>query len=77
MTEDNNEPEEENLGQEVDELLEDELDDDEKIKIIIHELMHIPKCFGGGFKHHDFVHEKNVEMFYNRYVNLKQRKEWW
>jgi len=33
----------------------DSLDEDEKEKIIIHELMHIPKTFGGGFKHHDFV----------------------
>ncbi|MBD3252775.1 metallopeptidase [Candidatus Pacearchaeota archaeon] len=55
----------------------DRLKKEDKVKTLIHELMHIPKSFGGGFKHHDFVCERNVEMFYNRYINLKQRKEWW
>ncbi len=35
---------------------------------IIHELMHIPKTFGGGFRHHDFVHRKNVEKLYEAYL---------
>jgi len=49
----------------------DKLSDEEKIKTLIHELMHIPKSFGGGFKYHDVVHEKNVEKMYQHYVNLK------
>src|SRR3989344_2821796 len=32
----------------------DKMDDEDKIKTIMHELMHIPKTFGGGFKHHDY-----------------------
>lgn len=52
----------------------DKLDEREKMKIIIHELMHIPKTFGGGFKHHDHVSGENVEMHYNTYVNLKKEK---
>ncbi len=40
-------------------------------KVIIHELMHIPKTFGGGFRQHDFVCEKNVEILYRRYFKLK------
>jgi predicted metallopeptidase len=35
---------------------------------IIHELMHIPKTFGGGFRHHDFVCRKNVEELYKTYL---------
>ena len=35
---------------------------------IIHELMHIPKTFGGGFRHHDFVNNKNVEKLYKMYL---------
>lgn len=40
-------------------------------KVLIHELMHIPMSFGGGFKHHDFVQEKNVEKVYRKYLELK------
>ena len=35
---------------------------------IIHELMHIPKTFGGGFRHHDFVCHKNVQQLYKTYL---------
>ncbi len=36
-------------------------------RVIIHELMHIPKNFGGGFRHHDFVTEKNVRALLEEY----------
>ncbi len=49
----------------------DKLDDEEQTKTIIHELMHIPKCFGGGFKHHNFVTEKNVNKCYLEYKRKK------
>lgn len=45
----------------------DKMEEEEKIKVIMHELMHIPKAFGGGFKHHDFVCERNVNMYYKEY----------
>jgi predicted metallopeptidase len=45
----------------------DKMPEQEKIKVVIHELMHIPKCFGGGFKHHDFVCKKNVEKMFDLY----------
>lgn len=45
----------------------DSLDEKDKIKTIIHELMHIPKCFGGGFRHHDFVCNKNVNLLYGKF----------
>ena len=50
----------------------DKLNEEEKLKTIIHELMHIPKSFGGGFKHHDFVCNKNINFFYKQYQNLKE-----
>jgi len=40
-------------------------------KVIIHELMHIPQTFGGGFRQHDFVCEENVEKFYEKFASLK------
>lgn len=53
----------------------EKLNREDQIKVIIHELMHIPKSFGGGFKHHDFVNEKNVNKFYVQYKNRKYEKE--
>ena len=53
----------------------DRLPEEEKIKVIIHELMHIPNTFGGGFKHHDWVTEKNVNMMYKTYKAKKQETE--
>jgi len=52
----------------------DKLHPRDKTKTLIHELMHIPKTFGGGFIHHDVVHERNVERMYQHYINLKQKE---
>ena len=53
----------------------DKLSEEEKLKTIIHELMHIPKTFGGGFKHHDFVTEKNVNKHYELYMSSEGKNE--
>jgi len=53
----------------------DKMRRDNQIKVIIHELMHIPKCFGGGFKHHNFVTDKNVNKCYNYYLSIKNNGE--
>ncbi len=53
----------------------DKLDEMEKIKVIIHELMHIPQTFGGGFRHHNWVTEKNVNMHYKTYKEKKKQHE--
>ncbi len=47
------------------------LSDDEKTRIIIHELMHIPKSFGGGFRHHDFVCSRNIDKLHKEYLRRK------
>ena len=57
----------------------------EQDKVIIHELMHIPKTFGGGFRQHDYVCEENVELMYEKFNNLKnpklssfeEKRSWW
>ncbi|MBS3056099.1 MAG: metallopeptidase [Candidatus Aenigmarchaeota archaeon] len=47
----------------------DRLEEEEKIKTIIHELMHIPKSFRGGFRHHaDYVTRRQVEMMYRDFT---------
>jgi predicted metallopeptidase len=50
----------------------EKLSEEDKLKVIIHELMHIPKTFGGGFVHHDVVTERNVNHCYAEY---KKRKD--
>ena len=51
----------------------EKLNKKEQDKVIIHELMHIPKTFGGGFRQHDFVCEQNVEIMYDKFVSFKER----
>ncbi|HLC79098.1 MAG TPA: putative metallopeptidase [archaeon] len=41
----------------------------DQVETIIHELMHIPKTFGGGFRHHDHVCSRNVKIELERYLN--------
>lgn len=50
----------------------DRLDDMEKTKTIIHEMLHIPKSMGGGFRHHDFVCHKSIEQVYKSYENSRK-----
>jgi len=45
----------------------DKLSEEDKVKTVIHELMHIPKSMGGGFRHHDFVCRKNVEKMWKEF----------
>ena len=52
----------------------DNMSEIDKIKTLIHELMHIPKSFGGGFKYHNVVHDRNVDIMYERYVSLKTNR---
>lgn len=53
----------------------EKLSEEDKTKTIIHELMHIPKAFGGGFKHHDWVTDKNVNLMFKTFVAKKKEKE--
>lgn len=51
----------------------DKMNSAEKTKTLIHELMHIPKSFGGGFIHHNVVNERNVNKLYEHYMKIKGR----
>lgn len=43
----------------------DDLSATEKEKVIIHELLHIPRSFGGGFRHHkDWVTKRRVDRLH-------------
>ncbi|HZR47390.1 MAG TPA: putative metallopeptidase [Candidatus Manganitrophaceae bacterium] len=49
----------------------DRLPEIEKTKTLIHELMHIPVTFGGGFRNHDYVRAHRVNKFYARYIETR------
>ena len=50
----------------------DKLSLDDQERVLIHELLHIPKTFGGGFRQHDYVCERNVELLYRKFLSMKQ-----
>lgn len=51
----------------------DKLDDVEKQKVIIHELLHIPQSFGGGFRHHKgHVTNKRVEQLFKQLTERRR-----
>jgi predicted metallopeptidase len=54
----------------------DKMSEEDKVRTVIHELMHIPKTFGGGFKHHNVVNEKSVKKVYEHYIKLKAKEIW-
>jgi predicted metallopeptidase len=46
----------------------DNLPESEQDRALIHELLHIPQGFKGGFRHHkNYVTRGNIEMWYRRY----------
>jgi len=48
---------------------------EQQLRTIIHELMHIPHNFGGGFRHHrPYVNARTVEKHYQNYVARRTEK---
>jgi predicted metallopeptidase len=49
----------------------DKLSPEEKTKTIIHEIMHIPATFGGGFRQHGIhVNRRTVDKKYKQYLKV-------
>ena len=45
----------------------DPLSRDGQDKVLVHELMHVPQSFQGGFRHHkNFVTRENVDVWFKR-----------
>lgn len=45
----------------------DKQKEEEQVKTLIHELMHIPKTFGGGFLHHNVVTRTKIDRLYHKF----------
>jgi predicted metallopeptidase len=52
----------------------DRMNQEDQTRVLIHELLHVPKAFGGGFKHHDYVNDRMVERFYRQFVKEKNQE---
>jgi len=54
----------------------DRASNDEKEKILIHELLHIPKCFGGGLKpHKGHITERKVNRLHCLFCEKKSEQQ--
>ncbi len=52
----------------------DRLSQEEKEKTIIHELLHIPKGFAGGFRpHKGYIDHRTVDHLYEKFRNYKSQ----
>lgn len=52
----------------------DALDERAQDETIIHEIMHIPKNFGGGFRYHDHVTAGNVRRMLESYYAARRSR---
>ncbi len=53
----------------------DKLSQADKEKTIIHELLHVPKGFTGGFRpHKGYIDQKTIETYYRKLQDLKKKK---
>ncbi len=51
----------------------DNFDQTEKEKILIHELLHIPRGFSGGFRpHKGFINQHTINSLHKTYKNTKE-----
>ncbi|MGQ9515138.1 MAG: putative metallopeptidase [Thermoproteota archaeon] len=53
----------------------DKIKETEKVSVLIHELLHIPKGFSGGLVHHRHNFESQVRLYQKIYRSWKKRKD--
>jgi predicted metallopeptidase len=50
----------------------DHLSQEDQTKVLIHEVLHIPHCFGGGFRtHKPFVTQTKVKRMYLEFMKVE------
>ena len=50
----------------------DKLSQEEKEKVVIHELLHVPQGFGGGFRpHKGYITMRKIDSLHDKLVNMK------
>ena len=51
----------------------DQLSKEDQTKVLIHEILHIPHSFGGGFRSHKpFVTRAKVQRMYDQFVGVEK-----
>jgi predicted metallopeptidase len=51
----------------------DQLSKEDQIKVLIHEILHIPHSFGGGFRSHKpFVTRAKVQRIYDQFIKVEK-----
>jgi predicted metallopeptidase len=51
----------------------DQLNKEDQTKVLIHEILHIPHSFGGGFRSHKpFVTRAKVQRMYDKFVGVEK-----
>ena len=52
----------------------DRLSREDQTKVLIHEVLHIPHCFGGGFRTHKFyVTRTKVQKVYDEFIKVESK----
>ena len=51
----------------------DRLDKEDQTKVLIHEILHVPHSFGGGFRSHKpFVTRAKVQRIYDQFIRVEK-----